>query len=711
MDFTRRTVLSGAAGWISGCRPVLGSPAAPDSAWLPDIYRELHLDAHFGQVQAPYESFDAERSAQTLKDAGFQMVSLFATCGAGYSYYPTDIGVPHPSLKRDFTGEFTASLKKRGVRVLAYVSVGPDRRFHRDHPAWIRSPGPQAGVANRGDMAMMCLQSPWVEQAHIPQLKEIATRYGVDGFFLDNLLSKFARGPCYCQYCREAFASEIGGDIPASDQDPKVFALHQWLTRNMERYAERVTASLAPAKPGLAFVFTHVWVTRNPVKPPPAVTQLVWEPVPPYPGVHSLDFSLEARYLSTQTGVANWSCMATRGNGWGDYSLRDPAAFVHEAAVLLAGGGRPYLADDSYPSGNPDSAVYQVYRDVNRRTAELEPVVKGCVPVKDVAVLLSAASIWSNLPLVPTREWMGGPSSRSVAGAHKVLVEEHTQFSILNSEGLTESLAGYKGLIIPEQCILSEPECAAIRRFVSMGGALIATGDTGTRDIRNRMQSDFSLADVLGIRYLGSVDTRRAFLRVRSGTGASGIPSMDVQVRGGYPRIQGSTAKTLMDLVPAAGPKMAPAEEPQGPGVTLNRFGKGQAIYCAAPLFSAYHLEGTPVLRKLAAWMLQLVHPLEARGIVLENAPLNVEVSYNSRSLDRFVHLVNFSGDKRMEGAQRLQDFSAVHGIRVRFRCAARPKRIALAPEGQPVAFEWKEGWASFEARPLVIHSAYMIEC
>lgn len=28
MEITRRTVLSGAAGWVSGSRPVLGTPAA-----------------------------------------------------------------------------------------------------------------------------------------------------------------------------------------------------------------------------------------------------------------------------------------------------------------------------------------------------------------------------------------------------------------------------------------------------------------------------------------------------------------------------------------------------------------------------------------------------------------------------------------------------------------------------------------------------------
>src|SRR5215831_12151279 len=122
MTITRRNVLScaagaGAASWISSRLPAFAAGPA-DTAWLKDIYCELHLDAHFGQVPAPYEGFNADRSAQILKDAGFQMVSFFASCGAGFSYYPTKIGLHHPGLKRDFTGGLAAALKQRGIRTL-----------------------------------------------------------------------------------------------------------------------------------------------------------------------------------------------------------------------------------------------------------------------------------------------------------------------------------------------------------------------------------------------------------------------------------------------------------------------------------------------------------------------------------------------------------------------------------------------------------------
>ncbi|HEY3454159.1 MAG TPA: alpha-amylase family protein [Bryobacteraceae bacterium] len=642
---TRRELLSGAVAL-----PFV--PAIPGTNWLSDVYRELHLDAHFGQLQTIYEGFDAESAAGILKKAGFQMVSCFAVCGAGYSYYPTKIGVRHPALKRDFTGEMSRALKKRGIRVLAYLSVT------RDH----------------------CLNSPWVDETHIPQLKEIHSLYDVDGFFLDGMIGKFLRGPCYCEYCRRAF----GAEIPKSDSDPNVFAHHRFLTQKMNRYAERVTGALR----NLAFVFNHVWVSRNPVNPPPAVNQLVWEPAPPYPGVLSLDFSLEARYLSTVRGVVNWSCMSTRGNGWGDYAVRDPAEYRHEAAVLLACGGRPYFGDDSYPSGNPDPAVYRVFGEVNQRTAAMEPFVKGRRPVKDIAVLLSADSIWSKLPLVPPREWMGKPSSPAVAGAHKALVEEHAQFSILNSETLAATLQDYKALVLAEQIILNPKECEAIRRFVSNGGALVVTGGTGVRDADNKPLSNFALADVLGIRYVESVNARRTFLG-------------DTEVRGGYEHAATTSARTLIELIPAVGPKNAHGGKPAGPGVTINQFGKGRAIYASAHLFEAYFQDDTAALGKLAAWMLEQVYPRTARSLVLENAPLNIEAVYTTQGRARFVHLVSYSHDRRI---------SAVHGIRVRLRCGTRPRQVALAPENKSIAFEWRDGWLSFPAGPVTIDSAYMIE-
>ncbi|HKA00684.1 MAG TPA: hypothetical protein VKE70_29430 [Candidatus Solibacter sp.] len=111
-------------------------------------------------------------------------------------------------------------------------------------------------------------------------------------------------------------------------------------------------------------------------------------------------------------------------------------------------------------------------------------------------------------------------------------------------------------------------------------------------------------------------------------------------------------------LVTPTPPRQPPAVEPEGPVITINRFGKGIAIYCVPPIFTAYQQDGTPGRRCLIAWMLDQVYPAALRSIVLENAPSHVELTYQSRGHDRFVHLVNFGEGRGMSGPQRARGIS-----------------------------------------------------
>jgi len=683
--------------------------------WFGDIYRQLHIDAHFGGFRNIYEDFDAEAAARAFEKAGVQMVSYFAKCWAGYSYYPTKIGTPHPGLTRDFTGEMTAALKKRGIRCIIYFMLGMERRVHKDHPEWIRNTDPTHTVSKEGagaDEAMMCFRSPYVDEVGLPQMKEIIELYDPDGFFVDIVMQQFLQWNCYCRYCRKSFAEEVGGEMPVKDADPKAFAYRKWSNAHMEAFMEKVYSSLAEVKPDITIINNYAWMTRYPVTPPPYVHHITWDTPVPKVGLFPLNFSLEARYASTIPAIT-WSCMNTRGNTWGEYSLREPEAFMSECAVLLASCGRTYLSDIPYPHGNPDPAVMEIYGAVNERTRALELFLDGCEPVKDTAVLHSADSVWSKAPMKPTPTWLPGPAYHSVCGAHKALTEGHVQMGILNSEVFLDMIHEYNMLVLPDQRILSEEEVRTIRDFVGNGGRLLVTGETGTRDSDNNLLENFSIADVLGVDYLGSSDAANCYLRMKTGSGKFGIPAMDIQVAGGYTRVETTTARTLLDLVPPyEGIKTGtppPALHTEGAGVTLNSYGKGKVIYCAAPLFTAYYREDTPVLRKLALWMLNLVYPEESRTLVLEGTPINVEVFFNRRNSEQFVHLVNYSGDKRETGIPQTQDFTTVHGITIHVKSGCRPRSVFLVPENRNMDFIYSDGWVTIEALPLGIHHAYRI--
>ncbi|MFC1574242.1 beta-galactosidase trimerization domain-containing protein [Candidatus Latescibacterota bacterium] len=685
-DFIKSASAAGAV-FAAGIRPLVatasGTKENPDN-WFKNIYRLLHLDAHHGGFKKIYGNFDAEATAQTFKELGVQMVSYMAQDGP--SYYPTKIGKKHPGLDRDFVGEFTRALKKRGIRTIVYFGMGG------------------------------CDNSPYLDEVVIPQMKEIVELYDVDGFFPDGILQPHLMNTCRCDHCIKLFAQDIGGDIPESDDDPKAFAYRKWSNMRMEAHMKKVYRVLSSLKPDIAFLNNHLWISRYPVTPPAYVKHICWDTPIPNVGLYALNFSLEARYLATLTDVLpdiTWSCMNVSSHDWVDYELRETEAFLQECATMLAACGRTYPSYNPYPSGNPAPALMEACDTLNKRTIELEPYVKNCTPVKDVAILHSADSAWSRAPMIPHATWTPSHAYQPVAGAHKAMIEGHVQIGITNSDVFLKTIDDYRAVILPSQRILSDRECEAIKRFVSIGGALIATGETGLRDSDNNRLKDFSLAEVLGVRYKETIGTSFSYLRVPSNIEKYGIPAYDTAVAGPYTRIQTTTAQTLIELVPPYEGIMngtpPPAEVPEGPGVTLNNYGKGKAIYCASELFCGYYIKDTPVLRKLAHWMLGLVYPEEARTIVAENTPVNVEMFYNHRRNERFIHLVNCSGDKREVGVAQTQDFVTVHGIGIHVKLPEKPKSVTLVPDGRIVHFDYSGGWLTFGALPLTIHHVYSI--
>ncbi len=659
-----------------------------ENNWFKNIYRQLHMDAHFNEFKEVYAGFDAETAAQTLKEMGFQMVSYMAH--DGLCHYPTAIGDPHPGLALDFVGEFTGALKNRGIKTIVYV------RAHSGNET--------------------CLM-PDAEMFLIPIYTEILESYDVDGFFVDGIFHPYFMNPCDCESCRALFDLEIGGDLPVDDDDPKAFVYRKWMNERMDACAEKLWRALSAIKPDIAFLYNHAWHTRHPVTPPPYIMHVCWDTPVPQEGLYAWNFSFEARYLATLPDIRpyiTWSCQNVSSHDWVDYELRETESFLQECAILLAACGRTYLAHNPYPSGNPLPSLMEAFGTVNARTRALKPFVENCTPVKDVAILHAADSVWSKAPIIPHASWPPSRAYHSVAGAHKALVEGHVQVLIPNSEIFVNTIHDYSAIVLSDQPVLNEQEVEQIRRFVHNGGTLIATSTTGTRDAENNLLSDFSLADVLGVQYLASSETANGYLRVTGRNEEYGIPAMDIPVDGPYARVKTTTAETILELVPPyEGIRTGtppPAVSSEGPGVTMNTYGNGKAIYCAADLFGAYYTRNTPVLRKLALWMLGVVYPGESRSIVLEDIPITVEVFYNQRGSERFVHLINYSGDRREMGSPQPQDFTNVYGMKVRLRLSDNPASITKVPGGEAIAFTYGNGWVAFDAAPLEIHDVYRIE-
>ncbi|MFA6470778.1 MAG: alpha-L-fucosidase, partial [Candidatus Latescibacterota bacterium] len=195
-----KTASAAAVGAAAMSGQASGSQPARAAAWFKNTKRMLHLDSHFYGFQNVYSGFDAEKAAQMYADAGFQMVSFFAKCGGGYSYYPTKIGVMHPTCRANYTGELTAALKKRNVRRLHYFAIPCERESHKKHPDWVLNITPDTWSKEKviaQESVSMCYNSPYVDEVAIPQMKEIVGMYDTDDFFIDGIVQPFLQMNCY----------------------------------------------------------------------------------------------------------------------------------------------------------------------------------------------------------------------------------------------------------------------------------------------------------------------------------------------------------------------------------------------------------------------------------------------------------------------------------------------------------------------------------
>src|SRR5690606_3804575 len=101
-------------------------------------YRLVHLDFHTSEYcEGVGSKFDADAFAETLQQAHVNSVNIFAKCHHGYSYYPTKVGVMHPSLKFDLLGAQIEALHRRDIRCPIYYTILWDELAGRLHPDWI----------------------------------------------------------------------------------------------------------------------------------------------------------------------------------------------------------------------------------------------------------------------------------------------------------------------------------------------------------------------------------------------------------------------------------------------------------------------------------------------------------------------------------------------------------------------------------------------
>jgi hypothetical protein len=292
-------------------------------------------------------------------------------------------------------------------------------------------------------------------------------------------------------------------------------------------------------------------------------------------------------------------------------------------------------------------------------------------------------------------------------GWYRALTEGHYLFDVLTLDAAqTRPLSRYHTIIVPDIAALSDALAAHLDDFVTAGGALIVTGQSGFADENNETRAHHALKCV-GMERMLIVrrDTRSCYLKRDAGHGGD---TDLVYVDSPYVAAQyAAGAVPHMRLVAPHmfGPpeRCYYAQVTDHPGYVVNGFGRGRAVYVPWTPGAQFQRQG---YTNSIAFMDEVLRDAAKLAPIQTNAPPQVEVTLFEQvgSGALLLHLVNTSGNFGNSFYAPLP----VHDARVTLPCAHKPA-IVRALRGNAVEWEWRDGALSLAIPRVELFEAVWI--
>ena len=664
----------------------------------------------------------------------------------------TNVVWPYFPLRRDGGGlpkneaKALRDLVAECRRVKLKLSLGlppfPPVALVRKHPDWRVHPddtGAALKVEPKEDdlgTRLGCNNGPWGDYL-IDVCAELVADSGVNGFSFDG---NYHPPICFCPACKAAYRKDRGRDLPpkANLDDIAYREYLVWRGEQLEGHYRRMQERIKKADPDAVLTSWTVNAGRyghflhSPRAMPTRLNRLFDLPMQEW-WLDETNFgssvapSFGAAYLKAVAGdrpCAAEPYLMSRGNPYGTDSFPQHERLARTLLALTYGNVAAHSL--GWP-GHREST-----REVFREVARLGRWLKDVRPLPWAALLVSEQ----------TRQFYayGNIAERflpHVFGTFRAALEEHLPLTLVNDWELTDDfLARFPVLILANAAALSDAQAEAVRRYVRVGGGLVATAETSLFDELGRPRRDFALADLFGVSYRGKPK------------GPAKRPELDAnfaitvdadywKARAGVARITWGDHALVRDaklarLVPTKavtfrGPlawvsepkdgevawKMVPEgwQGPPLPGAVCRTFGKGRVAYLATAIDAALWSYAYPYQRRLLARAIEWA--TSAPAPVGVEAPMCVQATYFTQGRGEgrklLVHLFNGVNTAAGHGLPAMEvplreEVLPVHGIRVRFP-KDPPKRVRLEPVGKELELRPNGAGSAVEVPPLELHA------
>ncbi|MBD3184642.1 hypothetical protein GF312_20345 [Candidatus Poribacteria bacterium] len=632
----------------------------------------LHFDLHPGKNDTQLgENITEEMIQNLLQKVKPDYVQYDCKGHAGYTGYPTKVGCASPGIKKDSLAIWRKVTKENGVALFIHYSGVWDSVAVEHHPEW-------ACVNADGsvDKNITSTYGPYVDKLLIPQLKEVADTYDLDGVWVDG--ECWAVKPDFSDTAKKAFTEATSIDkIPTKRSEPHWMEYLEFQRENFRGYLKKYMDALHEHKPGFEITSNWMYSTLAP--------EVVTVPLDFISGDFSPNDSvntarLEARYISSTE--MPWDLMAwgfNKGENCG-FTIKTARQLKQEASVVLGQGGGFQIYYQPTRAGWFDDWMVDIMAEVAQFCRERQAVSHKTKPLPQIAVLLSKNSIYDQSDRL-FGPW--GSLLAPVEGILHILLELHYSVEVMAEHKLMKNLNKYPVVVLPECHIITDEMKATLLDYIQKGGQLLVIGS----------ETASLFKDSLGVEFTS--DPAEITTYVQSDKAMSWLGGV-------WQSVKLQSAEVLG--------KRYPTRDSRGegePALTLTGIGEGQIAGVYGPVGSVYNRSHYPAIRDFMSKAMKRLLP---EPVVELNAPPCVDVSVRTDGKRTLIHLANTAG-MQISNKYAVIDFTPSIGpIGLNVRMEKNPQRVYMAPGNDDIDFIWENNQVKLSLPVLDIHSVVVIE-
>jgi hypothetical protein len=708
---------------------------ARTAEWPSRTFRRLLIDTHIPDWDDHLlADFDAAEYVKTVAGSGFQSLMQYANSHAGLSLWRTKLGQMHKGMRgRDYFGEVMEQCQAHGLTKVAYYSLVYDDWAYETHPDWRILPEGGYDPVLYSRMGTVCINSPYREHA-LACLRELVGNYEFKAIFPD---MTFWPTVCYCPHCTARFWKEEHAEPPRilDWTDPAWRAFQKARERWMREFANEVTQTIKQARATVlvAHQFSTIfepWQFGVSLEQNEASDFCSGDF---YGGAH--EFSLVCKAYDGLTRTRPFEFMTSRTIGLGDFETTKPfGQALLESSIPAVHSGACLFIDAIKPNGRLNTHAYEYLSQIHAQHDPYEQFLGGELQ-GDVAVYFDKASMYDpsvnkvpaamaapihtqggphlGLPAPAVAE-MKLPHREALIGAARILTEAHIPYGVVTNATL-DQLSRYRAVIVPNVLEMTHEQADLFREFVRGGGVLYASGPSSLQIVGQPAPS-FLLEDVLGVRYVGQLGTSMTYLAPGDAEMAKLIwPQEHASFPGSMVKAESQgDAKVLATVtLPFVSPDEGyaigahfaqiwsnpPATVASNdPAIVVNSFGKGKAIWVAAPIEKLNGAAAGALVRHLLRTALPGPYKFEADA----NPVVEVTVYHQNEKQQLLVGLLNMQEEAPAVPADAT--------VRVKIPDGGKAKRVLRLPEQKEMAFTEAGPYIQFYVPAFDVFAMVLVE-